>query len=815
MKYTTALLLLLILSLAVSAQKTVISGRVRDAKNGESIPYANIIFKNTHVGTMSTFDGQYSLSTDEKIDQLEISAVGYIKQTFQLKVHQTQKIDVNLSEDVYELGEIVILPTENPAHPIFRNIIKNKANNNPSCYPDWYSKVYNKIEVDLKNIKRRQKDSKIWKQFDFVYDHIDTLETDGKTFLPVFISESISDVYHNAKSGEDREVIVANKASGMTTAMITKFTGQVYQNVNIYDNYIMLSDIGLVSPVCDQGLSFYRYYLTDSAMIGGHKTYELSFKPKLRQEPVFEGKMWVADSSFAITRVEMKLAKNVNVNFLNDVIVTKNFMERNGKWVPYRDYLYADLNIRRKDKGKTVGLIGRKTTHYRDFSFEKMPEQVKKMEAITVEDKAMGKAEDYWLNNRPEQLRKQEAAIYAMVDSVKKIPLFRTVADVVEMFFFGYKDYETFEIGPYYYMYSFNQVEGNRFRFGGRTTGMFSKKFRVGGYLAYGLKDSEFKYGGNFDYYFNTKLLFMLGISGEHDYQLLGKSDNAFMEDNIMSSLLSRNPNSKLNMLDKIELYCEKEWVRGFSNKLTLSVQNMTSGLFVPFIDIDGTPVSHIRNTELSFNTRIAFGETFMAGDFDRTSFGSDYPIVNLKLKAGLNGFMGGEYDYLKVGFDFYDKLPINPLGYSVISLKGEKIFGHVPFPLLGLHPGNETYAFDVFAFNMMNYYEFTSDAYISAYFEHHFQGFFLNKMPLFRRLKWREVVGFRALWGELHEERHTVLQFPEGLSGLGATPYMEASVGIENIFKFFRVDALWRLNYNNNTNAEKWGIRVSMQFIL
>lgn len=306
----------------------------------------------------------------------------------------------------------------------------------------------------------------------------------------------------------------------------------------------------------------------------------------------------------------------------------------------------------------------------------------------------------------------------------------------------------------------------------------------------------------------------MIQLQGQHDYEMLGKSSNALMEDNILTSVLSKNALTKLNMIDRIEGTFDHEWTRSFSNQLYVTSTNIKSGLYVPFIDNLGDTVPNIRTGEIKLNMRYSPGNNVIQDGFERTTFGNYDPVFNLGITGGIKGFMGGDYDYLRLEMNLSNKVKLNPFGFTTYYLQAAKIWGDVPFPLMKIHEGNETYAFDAYAFNLMNYQEFVSDTYLSLFLEHHFQGFFLNKIPLFKRLKWREVIGVRSLIGSYDSSKHTSLVFPTGMRGLGNTPYTEFSAGIENIMKIIRVDAVWRYNYNENKST-KLGIMFSLQLSL
>jgi len=815
-EYLGLVFLIVLISISgARAQKTVILGKITEAGTTTPIPYVNVIFKDTYTGTMSDLNGNYNLSSAKPTSVIEVSAVGYKKQIFKIRLNQINKINVSLVEDVVSLGEISVRPGEDPAIPIFRKVVIHKKENNPANFTSWESILYSKIEIDIKNINGSLRKKKMLKQFDFVFKYIDSLEIQGKTFLPVFFTETVSNYYHNSENNSNREEITANKASGMKTDMITQFTGKMYEGVNPYDNYIMISDVGLISPLNSLGLQFYHYYLRDSAMVHGRKIYEISFKPRLPQDPTFKGKIWIEDESFALTKIEMQLSTKANVNFLNNLQYSAQYQKSDKQWVPRNESMIVDLDIKKDKDSEKIGLMGRKTNVYQDFKFcevKSVPNLQKN--AIVVNKDAVLKNDLYWEKVRPIELQKREAGIYAMVDSIKNVPLYKTVAEYLHMFYYGYRDVGTIELGPYYSLFSSNQIEGNRIRIGGRTTMKFDQNLRLNIHGAYGSKDQDFKYGGGFEYFFSKKPRTLVAFQAYHDYDLLGISSNAFTRDNFLTSILAKNPYTKLNMVDKYQATFDKDWVRGLSNQLFVTSTKIQSGPLVPFIDPLGKLVPSIRTGEIRLNTRYAPKETIILDDFERNSFGIFNPILNVSVASGIKGFLGGDFNYLKLDVNFYDKIAINPIGFMTFYLQGGKIWGNVPWPLMKIHEGNESYAYDPFAFNLMNFQEFVSDTYASLFLEQHFQGFFFNKVPLFKRLKWREVVGMRSLFGSYDPSQHSGMIFPKGMTGLRSTPYTEFSAGVENILKIIRVDAVWRYNYNDNRKVVL-GILFSLKLTL
>lgn len=795
------------------AQVTKIRGKVIDEDTKEPLSFVSLAFKGTSIGTITDFKGEFFLETRNATAFLDISYVGYEPKSIPVKKGQYQEFKIELKSTSIALEGVTVVPGENPAHPILRKIIKNKWKNDPERLESYYYESYNKIEVDLNNVDDNMKNKKIFKQFQFVFNYVDTNAITGKTYLPIFISEAISDYHYQKNPKVEKEVIKATKISGVNNESVAQFTGKIYQKVNLYDNFINVFDQGLVSPIADAGLFYYKYYLIDSAFIGNKWCYQVTFKPKRKMEPTFTGDFWVNDTTWAIVKAQVRLAEKVNLNFVNDLVASAEYQQVNDTlWFPSQISLFVDFNL----TDKTTGFFGRKTISYSKVKI-KVPieDTIQAIQSnVVVQEGALKQDANYWDKSRPFELTKKEAKIYEMVDSVKHVPMYKTFIDIINMFVNYYYVVGYFEIGPYYKTYSFNEIEGNRFRVSGRTSNKFSKKLMIYGFTAYGDKDNRFKYGLGTLYMLNKNPREAINLDYKSDIEQLGQSPNALTKDNILTSVLRRNPNYKLTLVNEFSSYYLKEWFNGFSNTLRFSYKTIYPSDSISFkIKAIGDSLKNITNTSLSLNTRWLKNEKYVAGEFDRVSLGSDYPEINFDVTGAVKGLFGSDYEYVKLHASYYHKFSINPIGYARLIIDAGKIFGTVPYPLLQLHEGNETYAFDRFAFNMMNYYEFASDQYTSVFLEHHFQGFFLNHMPLMRRLKWREVVSGKFLVGSINDKNKNVLEFPSGL-GEVSKPYMEVGAGVENIFKVIRIDVMWRLTHLDNPNIEKFGVRAGLQII-
>lgn len=809
MKKSLVLSVLLLLVCSVWAQSTRVRGKITDAKTGEPLPLVNVVFKGSFVGVTTDFDGVYSIETREAVEELQASFVGYIPQSRKVVPGAYNTIDFKLEPQSFDLEEIKVTPGENPAHAILRKVSQNKKKNNPDRIQSYFCNTYTKMELDLTNVKPGFKNKKLQKNFGFIFDHIDTSVVTGKAYLPVMISEASADYYFRKSPSLSREIVKASRISGIEEDYtLAQFTGHLHANFNLYDNYIDIFEVRFASPLSDHGLMYYKYFLVDSMQIEGRKTYKIRFHPKSFSTPVLDGEVNIDSLSWALQSAHVKMMKGLNVNWIRHLVLENtNQLLADSVWFPKQDRLFADFSLVMSDSSKVVSFLGHRQVDYSHVVLNPViPEKVLKLDNNVIIDKAVLKNDDsYWDTIRPYALSKQEKEIYQMVDSIKNVPLYQNIYTVISTIMGGYYDTKYVGIGPYYKLGSFNKLEGVRFQLGARTTEDFSKKIRLFGHAAYGTKDENFKGGGGFTYSFKELPTSQLTLAFKHDVLQLGVGVNAFTTGNILSSVFSRGNNDRLSMVNQWDMQFEQEWRQGVSNTLAVQIRDVFPSRYVPFVKPDGGAMKSIQSTILRLNTRLSKNEIVIRKTFDKYSMGSDYPIVGVDLSMGVKGLFKNDYEFYRLEGNISYNFPVSPLGKSYMVLSGGKIFGKVPYPLLKLHEGNATYFYDQYAFSCMNYYEFASDLWASFIWEHHFKGFFLGKIPLMKRLKWREVFIFKGLIGILTDKNNgsladtrAYLLFPEGMSSV-SKPYFETGIGIENIFRVFRVDAIWRLTHRHS----------------
>lgn len=804
----------------LSEAQYVIRGKVFTPEEKEPLPFVPLIIKGTTIGAQTDFDGNYVIKTSVLGDSVIAMYVGYKRLARPInKKLMVQEINFPLIQEGFSLDEVVIDAGENPAHRIIRNCVKQKSKNNKDNLEAYEYEVYNKLEFDLTRINKDVKDKKVLKPIAFIFDNVDSTYSGEKPSLPFFIIENLSNVYSKKDPKRKKEVVIASKVTGLENASVSQVLGDMYQNINIYENNILVFNKQLPSPISDNALFYYKFYLQDSAFEGNHYIYHLTFKPKRVQELSFSGNIWIADTTWGVKRLEMSLPKDANVNFINTANVIQEFSFQDSVWNLTKDRIVIDFAPTRK----AVGFYGRRTASYKNIVLNQPKEDAfyEFADKIDVEEGALNKSDEFWNERRHDSLTQREKKVFKMIDTIQSLPVYKTWVDVFYLVVAGYKRVNNFEIGPYTNLISYNRFEGTRIRIGGRTSEKFSKWYELNGYVAYGTYDEKWKYALGFKSFLTKKpKRQIVGMDFKSDNEILGQSTNGFTYDNFFASFFRSSPLTNLTRAGTVQAYYEREWFPGLITRFILINRDLKPVGLSEYLykSDDGSIVEKpsITTTEFRLNVRFAWKEKYVGEGFTRLSIGTTYPIIQLNYSKSLPNAFKSEYDYHKLVLRVSDRLRITPiLGYTDVVFEGGKIWGVVPYPLMELHGGNQTFIYDYLAYNMMRYYEFTSDEFVSAALYHHFEGLFLNKVPLLRKLKWREVATVKSVWGSVNEKNRDALIFPPTLSALNKGPYLEASLGIENIFKIFRIDVFWRLRYQYFNPAQNIGVKFGFQLAL
>lgn len=801
-----------------------IKGKVFEAENKEAMPFVPVAIKGTNFAAQTDFDGNFVIKCSKLGDSLIATFVGYKRMAKAINKSLTeQEINFPMSNaGGTQLDEVVVTMGENPAHRIVRNTVKRKEKNDRNNLTSYEYETYNKLEFDLNRIPKEMRNKKILKPISFVFDNVDSLNSGEKPSLPFFIVENLSQFYYKKNPTRKKEVVIATKMTGIENSSISQVLGDMYQNINVYDNNILVFGKQLPSPLSENGFFYYKYFLEDSAFENNQYIYHIRFRPKRSQELSFVGNMWIADTTWGVKRLEMSVPKDANLNFINGANVIQEYSYQDSTWMLAKDRLVIDFAPTKN----AIGFYGRKTTSYKKLILNK-PKEDKFYEfgdKIEVDKGVTKKSDEFWQQNRHDSLTQRELKVFKMIDTIQSLPVYKSWVDIFYVLVAGYKKFNNFEIGPYSNLISYNKVEGLRLRFGGRTSDIFSKWYELSGYVAYGLHDEKWKYALGFKTFLSKRpRRQIVGMDYKSDNEILGQSTNGFSQDNVLASFFRTAPLNNLTRVDNTSAYYDIEWFQGFRTRASIVGRTFTPLGVNKYLEFNraGTisEKENVTNTEARLFVRFAWKEKYVGDNFTRLSIGSKYPVLQINYAKSLRNAFKGEYDYHKLVINISDRIRITPiLGYTDYILESGKIWGQVPYVLMELHGGNQTYLYDYMAFNMMNNYEFTSDQYTSLAIFHHFEGLFFNKIPLLRKLKWREVATAKAVVGTVNDKNRRALIFPTGpnaLKALNQGPYVETSIGIENIFKVFRVDLFYRATYQFEQASKNIGFRFGFQLAL
>ncbi|MFI5171564.1 MAG: DUF5686 family protein [Chitinophagales bacterium] len=801
----------------VGGQIITLTGHVYNAIDSTGIEMAGIRIKNTVNGTVTDEDGRFFIQTPAVYDTLIITYVGFRQELRLLTDSTTQNFIVYLKPENFDLNEVIIKPREDPAKVLMEKVIAHKKQNDQQNINEYKARGYNKIELDVGNLTVAADTNKAINPFAILREHIDDT-SDITPFLPFFFTETVSDFYFRKTPKTKKEIIIASRTSGINNPSITQVLGNYYEQFNIYDNYWYLLSKNFVPPITDSWNFFYKIELVDSAYIDNDWCYKLNFTPRQKQENVFDGYMWIADGSFAVKEVFMQLDSSANINYCKRAVFYQRFDNIDDSlWTISFDNLLAEFTPR---KGAAT-IIARKTTIYSQYYFDKgiYDEVAQIKDDIVYNDSVINNDESFWNNVRPIPLSNSEKSVYLLVDSLKNIKQFTTLVDVYNTLMYGYWNLGYVRIGPLANIISQDEVEGVRLRLGAKTGDLISKRMTLGGYLAYGFQDNKFKYGTDFNLVITKKPWQQLKFSYENDLDVNSNESVAFGEDNILSGLYRRRSTpQKIIDRERFKWYYEKEWIWGISNSLTVTSTHMHPMFDIYYYNQHDSLVKDINNAEINLGLRFAYREKFLFDNYRRYSIGTKYPVLKFNYRMGIPDLAASDFTYHAFEISLEDYFTMATFGGITYSIKTGKIVGTLPTLLLESPPGNETYFFNHGTFNLMNEYEFVMDSYAELFLTYSMWGLLLNKIPLIQKLKWREVATFKMVYGELSEANRAANNYLKetdpyfiGNSAPGPIPYMEAGVGVENVFKLFRVDAIWRLTHRDNPLAPNFGVRVGV----
>jgi hypothetical protein len=841
---TILIFFLLLINMAGAVAQTVVKGIVRDAAT--KLPLQSVsVYVTEGKGVATKEDGSFSFATtNTNIKTLKFSYIGYKAISSSIIPNQLQNINVELvPEDA--TNNVVIKAKRgkysnknNPAVDLIRKVIENKSKNRISNYDNVSYEQYEKMELSLTNKPEKLLKKKLFKDFNNAFENVDSIKLAGKQLRPVYLAEKVSQNFYRKNPEAKKVIVLGEKQVDFGEFVDSKgfktYINRLYEDVDIYQNNISFLTNQFLSPIADLSPAFYRFYITDTVENDGIKLIRLSFSAKNPADLLFRGIMFITlDGNYSIQKISMSINKHANLNWVRDLRIKQDFSKGpDGRYHVIGSNTMVEFAITKESGGSIVGERTVTLNHYQinnpaDDLFTK---------SVVASDEGESNnnlPDSFWTAHRSPQLTNEEAKVYTNIDSLKNTRSYKNVMDLATLLLAGYKQLgPNYEIGPVNAFYSFNPVEGFRVRLGGRTTPAFNKSMYFENYFAYGFTDQKWKYYLSGTYSLNHKSIYSyplnyVRLSYQYDTKIPGQELQFVQEDNFLLSF-KRGDNNKWLYNNIIKAEYVREFAKHFS--ITTGFKNWKqtpAGSIVYLTEEAGhsSNVTDITTTELSAEIRWAPHEQFYQGKVYRTPIVNKYPIFRLRYILGIKGLFNGEYNYHNVNASVSKRIYLSQLGYTDIALEAGNIFGKVPYPLQTIHRANQTYAYQLNSYNMMNFMEFVSDHYAAINMDHYFNGFFFNKIPFIKRFKLREVITAKLLYGGVRDENNPVYNNTQikyaqnGETGLnytytlGEAPYAEVSAGIANIFKFLRVDVVKRLTYLNHPGVSEWGIRARVKF--
>lgn len=836
-----------------SLAKAQITGEIYD-EDGYPIPLASAIYRGHHVAEASDMDGKFTIARHNGWE-LTFSSVGFMPQTITVGPNTPSHLKIVLKEDSRSLKEVVVKQKRerysrknNPAVELMKRVIAAKQRTNLENHEYYQYNKYQKITLSLNDIKPEDLETGKYKNKSYVKDQVETSSYNNKLILPVSIDETVTQHIYRKSPKEEKDIIKGQRSEGVNNVLQTgdilnTLLKEVFTDIDIYDDHVRLMQYQFVSPIGETAISFYRYYIQDTVYVDRELCYHLEFIPNNQQDFGFRGELFVlADSTLHVKKCSFTLPKRTDVNFVQDMKITQEYTKlNNNEWVLTTDDLVAELKMFGAD------ILVTKTMRLNEYAFDDLPNKLFKGRAKTKhEADAMIRDDAFWNQYRVVGLTKGESSMNAFIHRIEQSKNFKWIIFGLRALVENYvetgsmRTKSKFDFGPVNTLISSNFVDKYRLRVSGRTTANLNKHLFWNGYYAYGTKSHKNYYGSEITYSLNAKKNVPFefpqrNIIFETGYDVMSPADKFLIhnKDNIFMSVRTQKVEQMyFYNRQKLSFVYETDWGFSFNTSFKLESNAPTGDLVfmkMPGATInpsaDGNEyVTKIRTTEAKVGLRYCPGQTYVNTKQQRWPVNLDSPEFTLSHTMGFKNVLGGQYKLNYTEFGIYKRFWMGSWGYIDTHLNGGAQWDKVPFPMLIMPPVNITYFEHEATMSMMKNMEFMSDRYLFGSVAWDLSGKLLNRIPLVKRLKWREYFAVKGMWSTVTSKNDPTLQsnqsdrilfqFPEGVGVMNKkVPYWEVVVGVHNIFKFFGVDYVRRMNYHGpgiHKNGVRFGFMMS-----
>ena len=831
---------------------TSASGIVKDSITGEPLPFVSVYFDGSTIGAMTDDNGTFTLQNNQGYTKLAAASLGYDTKFIDLKPgKKNDNLEVLLKPTAFEISEVVVKPKrekytrkDNPAVELIKKVIAHKNDNRIEAKPEYQTEVYEKLSLSLDNFNPNLDKNKFLKKFKFIKNYLDTSEFNGKPILTVSVRENLSDFYYRKSPKAEKTIVRAKRMQGIDKTLddgggITSNLEEIFKSINIFDNNIPILLNRFVSPLSSTlATTYYHYYIMDTLDVGGDKCVDLAFVPANSESYGFTGRLYITlDGNYAVKKVLLNTPANINLNWVDKLRIEQEFKQMpDSTWVLDQENTFVNFYV---VKG-TQQLYAHQLRNYDNYNFnvQNADSVFGLLGALHVLPEATAQPDTFWTHNRPIPLKEKEDALKDLLGQLRKVPAFNAIIKTAEILITGYiptandKKVTKFDFGPMNTTFSANHLEGFRMRVGGMTTANLNPYWFASGYLAYGTNDRKIKYNLKLTHSFTKKEYHEgenpvnnLSFIQEYDVYTPGQDFLFTSKDNIFVAWKVGEPVTKMQYIRKSVLQYEKEWLNGLTWKSWIMNQNNEAAGTLQYIKRDESGnlyhINDFTTSEIGTQLRFAPGERAYNGRSGKESvfnLSKDAPVFKLSHQLGIKGVLGGDYNYNHTEISAEKRIWLSSFGHIDAQIKAGKVWDKVPFPLLILPNTNQSITIQPEAFHMMNALEFVTDQYVSFNATYYLKGWILNRIPGIKWLRLREVLSFNMIYGGLTDKNNPTLTpglflLPDGTQPLGSTPYMECSVGLENIFKILRIDYYRRLTYLDHPDIKKGGIRIALRF--
>ena len=847
MRFLAPLLLVCLWALPAAAQRFVISGQVVEATNGEPVPFASVFVPQTSSGITADADGRFKLTVTGPADSLAASAVGFITQRRKLTEAPVQTVLFRLRVGGVALAEVVVSSRqpENPAFRILREVQRYKPRNQRQSLQaaEWDS--YQRIETSLTQLPKALAKRQVIKEIRaLAIRQGAAAAADPDAPLPIFASEVGSRVYQKFTPLRRREDQLHKQMRGVGPregSVVSQMLGSNFQNFDFYPNWQNVMGKDFISPIAEGGRQTYDYELQDSVLVGQDLCYKIAVKPKRSHDLAFQGTIWITTEGYALRRADLVASPNANINFISDLRIFQELTPpADGPGLPVRTKFVLSVQPSEKQAAMLIRFTTVSSNFVRNQPRTEAGFYDRTVVSVLPEQDARpggllsppGAGTGYFDQHRPDTLTLSEQQSFAVLDSAKQLPAVRNVLDWVDLFVNGYARVGRWDLGPVLGTYARNDFEGSRFRFGFRTTPEISRDWLTQGYLAYGTGDGRLKFGLKTNFVAERRHWTVFGAEIKHDVEQAALLDNDFLSGNNLFASAARWGRFRQGrpiLRNLMALSLQRDLFHGFTQTVTVRYQDVKPlHHFAYFTTSDRSPMAPLgRNLTLSeivLESRYAADENLVQSENRRKAIGlRRWPVFTFRYTLGARNLMNAKESpaYQKFNLLMTHSVSLGQLGRLGYRVEGSLIPDPVPYLFLKTPLGNQTPFYNANSFNLMNYFEFVTDRSVSLRLDQHFEGLFLNSIPGIRRLNWRFVATTNVLYGALRDANSRQPRKDldgsdlEPVPSLGKLPYVEAGYGIENIFKFLRVDFLHRLTYRDSPDAQRFGVKVGAQFRL